>query len=360
MSSGKPRNHGCRISDDWTFKGMRTLILENELLRVTILVDRGSDIIEFRYKPFDLDFLYLAPSGVRNPARETPSAYTNDPYLDYFSGGWNEILPSGGPAVVYKGAVLGQHAEISLLPWEYTILNDLPDQVAVKLWVRPIRTPFYIEKTLMMEPGRPVLKISERVTNEAGEPLQFMWGHHIAFGRPFLEEGVVIDTPAKRFLVHSEIPNFGPRRFQPGAESAWPLAPMPQGGLADASHIPPFGELQAQEMAYLTELQAGWYAITNQTRKVGFGIAFDPNVFRYIWYWQQLGNVAEGFPWWGRTHTAALEPWTSYPTNGLEEAIANGTAMELPPDESIATSLTAVAYTGLERVQVVQLDGQVM
>jgi hypothetical protein len=359
MSLGRPRNHGCRISDDWAFKGMRTLVIENELLRVTVLVDRGSDIVEFRYKPLDLDFLYFAPGGIRNPARETPSAYTKDPYLDYFSGGWNEILPNGGPAVMYKGASLGQHAEISLLPWDYAILNDSPEQVSVKLWVRPIRTPFFIEKTLTMEAGNAVLKISERVTNESGEPLQFMWGHHIAFGRPFLEEGVVIDAPARRFLTHPEIPNFGPRRFQPASESTWPMAPTPQGGLADASHTPPFGEMQAQEMSYLTDLQAGWYAITNQVRKVGFGISFDPNVFRYIWYWQQMGNVADGFPWWSRTHTAALEPWTSYPTNGLEEAIANGTAMLLAPGESIATNVAAVAYAGLDRVRVVKPDGKV-
>ena len=48
MSLGQSRNHGCRISDEWTFKGMRTLILENRLLRVVILLDKGSDIIEFQ------------------------------------------------------------------------------------------------------------------------------------------------------------------------------------------------------------------------------------------------------------------------------------------------------------------------
>ena len=359
MGLGRARNHGCRISADWSYKGMRTLILENELLRVTVLVDRGSDIVEFRYKPLDLDFLLFAPGGIRSPARETPSAFTDSPYLDYFSGGWNEILPSGGPAVRYKGAALGQHAEISLLPWEYAILNDTPEQVTVKLWVRALRTPFFVEKTLTMEAGRAVLKLSERVTNEGGEPLHFMWGHHIAFGRPFLDEGVVMDIPAQRLVAHSEMAGFEPRRFQPGSESAWPQGLTPQGTLEDASRVPPFGALQAQELAYVSGLQAGWYAITNPVRKVGFGMAFDPQVFRYIWYWQQMGNVAQGFPWWGRTHTAALEPWTSFPSNGLEEAVANGTARRLAPGESLATQLTAVAYTGLERVQAVQADGSV-
>ncbi len=116
MSFHPPRAHSCRISDEWTYRGMRTLIIENELLRVTVLLDRGSDIVEFRYKPRDLDFLHFGPHGLRDPARETPSAYTNSPYLDVFNGGWNEILPNGGPPVLYQGARLGQHGEISLLP----------------------------------------------------------------------------------------------------------------------------------------------------------------------------------------------------------------------------------------------------
>jgi len=186
-----------------------------------------------------------------------------------------------------------------------------------------------------------------------------MWGHHIAFGRPFLEEGAVIDAPARRFLVHEAMPGYEPRRFQPGATADWPHAPAPDGSIADAGQIPAYGAAEAQEMAYLAELSAGWYAITNPVRKIGFGLHFDPSLFRYVWYWQQLGDVAQGYPWWGRTHTAALEPWTSYPTNGLNEAVANGTALELQPGESIKTRLCAVAYDGLERVSGITAEGEV-
>lgn len=359
MTLGPPRNHGCRISDAWSFQGLRTLLLENELLRVTVLLDKGSDIVEFRYKPLDLDFLFFAPGGLRNPQRAMPSAYTDSPYLDYFSGGWNEILPNGGPVVTYQGASLGQHGEISLIPWECAILEDTPERVAARLWVRPIRTPFFVEKTLAMEPGRAVLQIETRVVNEGGQPLHLMWGQHIAFGRPFLEEGAVIDVPAQRLLVHDPIPAFGPRRFQPGSSSAWPHATAPEGTGLDASRVPAYGALQAQEMAYLAELTDGWYAITNPQRKVGFGLRFDPSLYRYIWLWQNLGDVAQGFPWWGRTHTAALEPWTSYPTQGLPEAIANGTALLLQPGEERRTALRAVAYAGVERVGQITLAGDV-
>jgi galactose mutarotase-like enzyme len=354
-----PRNHGCRISDEWSFKGMRTLVLENELLRVTVLLDRGSDIVEFRYKPLDLDFLHFGAQGLRNPTQETPSAYTDSPYLDFFNGGWNEILPNGGAAVNYKGAQLGQHGEISLLPWGCAIVEDSPERVSARLWVRPLRTPFFLQKTLSLEVGKAALFIDERLANEGGEPMQLMWGHHIAFGRPFLEEGAVIDMPARRFIVHGDMEGFEPRRFQPGSEGAWPHVPAVDGDQADASQIPAYGATQAQEMAYATELDEGWYAITNPARQAGFGIRFDPALFRYVWYWQESGDVATGYPWWGRTHVAALEPWTSFPTDGLSEAIRNGTALELDPGEVVETRLCAVAYTGLDRVSGISLDGTV-
>lgn len=338
---------------------MQTIILENELLRVMVLPEKGSDIVEFRYKPADLDYLLHLPVTIKNPRADVPSAYSKGTFLDYYSGGWNEILPNGGPAVVYKGAEIGQHGEISLVPWQYAILNDTTEYVAVRLWVTGVRMPIRVEKTLLMREGSAVLTIEETVTNEAAEPVHFMWGHHIAFGRPFLDDGVVIDVPKCQFIVHEAIPGYEPRRFEPEIQATWPNVSTPDGRIDDASIVPPFGEMRVQEMAYLAELSDGWYAMTNQVRDVGFGLRFDNNLFRYIWYWQQLGNVAQGYPWWGRLHTTALEPWTSFPTNGLNEAVQNGTAMLLQPGEQVHTTLHAVAYSGLDRVTQISTDGEV-
>ncbi len=132
-----------------------------------------------------------------------------------------------------------------------------------------------------------------------------------------MREGAVIHAPAKRLLVHEAMEGYEPRRFVPGSENGWPHVQAIGGGTLDASLVPAYGEEQAQEMAYLTDLTDGWYAITNPAHQVGFGLSFDKDLYRYIWYWQQLGDVAQGYPWWGRLHTMALEPWTSYPTNGL-------------------------------------------
>jgi galactose mutarotase-like enzyme len=349
----------CCLQEIIDAQGLRTLVLENGILRVVVVADKGSDIVEFRHKPTGTDFLLHLPGGPRG-SQAGAGGLGDQAFLDTYSGGWNEILPNGGLPSTYKGVNFGQHGEVSVMPWRYAVIENSPDRVTIKLWVRPHRTPFLLEKTLTLNIGSPVLAIDEQLTNEAGEEMHCMWGQHIAFGNPFLLEGAKIFIPAQKIIVHESMENYEPRRFSPSETFAWPYANSPTGSLDDASVIPAFGAAQAQEMAYLAELQDGWYAIVNQTHNVGFGLRFDHELFQYIWYWQQLGNVAKGYPWWGRLHTTALEPWTSYPLHGLAEAVENGTALALQPGEKINTSIKAVAFDGFTSVESISPDGEIL
>ncbi len=305
----------CSVKEVTDDQGLLNLVLENKLLRIVVLVEKGSDIVEFCYKPASTDFLLHLPGGVRSP-QDGAGGLSDQAFTDTYSGGWNEILPNGGAPSFYKGASFGQHGEISVIPWKHSIIENHSERVSVKLWVRPHRTPFFLEKTLSLEEGSAVLTIDEQLTNEAGEEMHCMWGQHIAFGNPFLLEGAKIFAPAQKFIIHDAMDDYEPRRFAPGETFAWPNAKTEDGSVENASDVPAFGDAKAQEMAYLAELTDGWYAILNPSHKIGFGVRFDHELFKYIWYWQQLSNVAKGYPWWGRLHTTALEPWTSYPTDG--------------------------------------------
>jgi galactose mutarotase-like enzyme len=353
--------HGCRVSDEWTLRGMRAAVLENELLRVLVLLDRGAEIVEFRYKPLDLDPLLRLPVELRDPARVVPSvAGGSGTYLDYYAGGWQEILPNGGPPTSYKGAEYGQHGEVCLVPWVSEVLEDTPERVSLRCSIRALRTPLRLERTMTLERGRAALVLDERLTNEAGEPLDVMWGHHIAFGLPFLGDGATIATSARRLLVHEEMPGFTPRRLTLGHEGAWPHAPGSGGGTVDMSVVPAQAEAEGREMCYLTEFDGpAWYAIGSPTHGAGFAMRWDGDLFRYLWLWQELGQ-ARGYPWWGRTHTVALEPWTSYPTLGLAEAVRRGTQLTLGVGETVSTRLVASAYQGRGPVTGVDEDGTVV
>jgi hypothetical protein len=58
-----------------------------------------------------------------------------------------------------------QHGEISLIPWGCAITEDTPERVSARLWVRAVRTPFYLEKTMTMESGRAVPIIDENAAH---------------------------------------------------------------------------------------------------------------------------------------------------------------------------------------------------
>jgi hypothetical protein len=83
------RHYGCRIEDDVIYKGYRTLFLENDLIRVGVLLDKGADIFQFLHKPTDTDFLWRSPTGLMRPDRFTPTkADPSGAFLDSYHGGW--------------------------------------------------------------------------------------------------------------------------------------------------------------------------------------------------------------------------------------------------------------------------------
>ena len=161
--------------------------MENELLRVTVLADKGADIFEFVHKPSDTDFMWRTPWGVRDPSLFIPSTgWGEGVWHDMYEGGWQTIAPTGGYPGEYMGAEIGQHNESALMPWDCQIVTDTPEQVSAKFWVQSYRTPYWIEKTLTIDRGSAALKVSESVTNLAEEPTECVWGQHIALGEPFL------------------------------------------------------------------------------------------------------------------------------------------------------------------------------
>lgn len=235
--------------------------------------------------------------------------------------------------------------------------QDDPERVAVRLSVRTLRTPFALEKTLSLRRGEAVLHIDERLTNEADEPVDFMWGHHPALGEGFLDDSCVIHAPARTLAVHPG-PVFETQRLAPGSRHPWPLATTPDGRTIDMSRVPP-PSARVADMTYLTDLTDGWYAITNARRRVGFGMVFPKEIFSVVWYWL-VARGGYGPPWWGRTYNLALEPWTTWPGTGLGEAVAAGRSRQLGPGESLTVSLKALAYAGVEEIRAITPDGTIV
>jgi galactose mutarotase-like enzyme len=348
------RNYGCRIRE-YIYEGYRCVALENQKLRVSILADKGADIYEFLYKPCDVDFMWrswvgLRPWSHRSPTTPRPSG----PHMDYYEGGWQELFPNCGAMSLHQGAEIGQHGEVLLLPWSYSITKDEPDEVEVQFEVRTIRTPFHLVRRMALRGAEGVLYLNERATNEGGQAVDFTWGHHPALGWPFLEEGCRVDLPECRIIAPAE---FTPQnsRLKPDQNQAWPLATAADGATVDLSRIPG-PDAACQDMVFLDGITDGWYAVTNPKKKLGFGIRYPANIFKVLWYWQVYRGGID-YPWWGATYNIALEPCATMPV--LSQSAVRGEALSLEPGESLEAELLAVAYDGLESVSRVSETGKI-
>ncbi len=331
------------------------MTLENEKLRVTVIADKGADIYEFLHKPSDTDFMWRTWTGLRERAHFLPtSARAAGLHMDYYEGGWQELFPNCGAKSLHQGAEIGQHGEVLILPWQYIIIKDEPDEIRVYFQVRTVRTPFHLEKTLTLRRKEAVLRIHERVTNESGQAVDFLWGHHPALGWPFLDASCRVDLPACQIKTYAE---FNPTRsrLQPDQTSHWPMAVGCNGQPVDLSLIPA-PDVAAQDMVFLEGLQEGWFAVTNTAKRIGFAMRYPADVFKTLWYWQVYGGGRD-YPWWSSTYNLALEPCAAMPV--LERAVERGAALTLAAGDGLEIELLALAYEGCERVSEVSADGEV-
>lgn len=348
------RKTGCRVSLDYTYRDMRVAFLENDLVRVGILVDKGADVFTFVYKPLDLDFMWQSPIELRKPFVAT-SALPEGAFHDYFYGGWQEVLPSAGWASEpYLGTFQGLHGEVSLLPFEARIVEDSPESIAVEFRTRTYRSPLELVRRMSLKRDQAVLFIEESLTNESPHDFHIMWGHHPAFGEPFLDESCVVQTSASEVEVLDFHRN---GLWEPGGGYEYPLVKNRRTGeLEDITKVRS-RDAKSVDVVFFKNLAQGWYGLTNRDREVGFGMAWDSGLFPYLWMWQ-VYNGHDDYPWYGRTYNCALEPFTSYPPAGISNAVENETAYKMAGGETITTELVAVAYQE-SSISGISRDGEV-
>ena len=82
---------------------------------------------------------------------------------------------------------------------------------------------------------------------------------------------------------------------------------------------------------------------------VGWVGRYPTEVFKYLWYWRNYAG-GMGYPWYGRSFNAGLEPCTSLGNGGVTQSQDNGTARRFRGNESIKVTLFAGGFTGSSAV----------
>ncbi|MBA7696397.1 hypothetical protein ES703_105044 [subsurface metagenome] len=315
--------------------GWRYCEVENEKLRVSILVDKGTDIIEFLYKPKDIDFMWRSPLEVdasnKNPVTKP---LETGAFFDVYMGGWQEMLPNINLPTNYKNAGLGLHGEIMFLPWKYDVIVDSPYELKIRFFVRMNRDPFFVVKYLTLRSNSPILEFEEIIKNEGDEEFKFMWGHHPSIGKPFLDEDCIIDIP-KNVYGHTYDIDFAKNSILPlDKEFKWPFISDGKKNKLDLSKVMS-PKTKTAFCVYIKNLKEGWYGITNLAKGIGFGMKWDVNIFKYICIWAAYRGY-HSFPFYSRTYNIALELWSAIPGN-FDEVLKLNRELTLSPQEELKT-----------------------
>jgi len=315
--------------------GWDSVALENDALRVTVLPAKGADIYELVDLRSDIDVLFKAPWGLKSPGAPPREGSGDVEFLWNYEGGWQELLPNANDACSYRGIEVPFHGEVATLPWEWEVVRDKPDEVAVRFSTHCRKTPFRLERLMRLEQGKAQLVLEETVRNDSDHAAHLVWGHHCVVGPPFLEPGCRLELPARAVVTRPEVWE-ETARLAPGQTERWPHARLRAGGTVDLREVPGL-EAGSHDDVYAIDLEAGWVSVTNPSRGLTFRLAWDADLFTCVVLWQPYGGANE-LPLSG-SYALGIEPWTS--RHCLEQALAAGEAVELAAGESLATSLYA-------------------
>ena len=293
-----------------THRGRRAAAIENDDVRVTVLVE-GGHIAEVFDKRSGLNPLWTPPWPSIEPstydARVHSATYGTGDEAKLLAGiaGHNLCLDIfGGPSDDEAASGLTPHGEGSVVPY---VISESGGALVMTAQFPLAQILF--ERRIELA-GR-TIRIDERVTSLCQIDRPIAWTQHATLGPPFLEKGATqFRASATRSIVFESA--FGADDYlRPGATFEWPDAPRSDGRQADLRVL----TSEPRSSAYTAHLM-------NAHPSRAFFVAFSPSAglaFGYVW------NAAD-FPWmgiWEENHSRMGAPWNGATlTRGMEFGVS--------------------------------------
>ena len=320
----------CRI-EHGTIYTLQTVALENEHLRAVVLVGKGADLLDFIWKPQNVNALYRSDTPFEAYRDADLSKERLRCHSDRSLGGWMDALPHRG---LYKGIELTQETGglAATVPWSCEVVRDAPDEASVRCSVDLPIFPMHVEKTFTLREGSTVLTVGERVTFNGDEDVRFTWTQHALFGGGFVDESTVVDVPSDR-LFKAWAHMADPGKPVPGCEDPVSAVALGRGVFDFRRPLPP--DYAGSEFVVFNHLTDGAAALRSKSRNLTLRFGWELSRFPFLrsLYLSNGGCVV------------GLEPGDDL-FSGFEHSLRYGTCTTMHSGETIATSFTLGFFEG--------------
>lgn len=324
------------LSSGAPLHGLRTIVMENDAVRIVVLPEAGGKIWQITYKPFHTDLLWNHPSLA--PARQPLHAN----YDDNWSGGWDELFPNDEAATLFETA-LPDHGELWTGEWSAEPV-ECGGTVEVRLQFETPITHCLAEKILLLRPEGAVLETRYRLTNRGRAVVPFLFKLHPAFA---VSASHRIDFPRMTAVLEPDFP--GTLNGTPAVFS-WPHAAAGD-ACVDLRQVPD-SSAKAVHFLYGTEIASGWCGVTDRRKRLAAALRFDPEIFSSCWLFATYGG-------WRNLNVAVLEPATGFPFR-LQTMMEEGRARSLAPGQMMETAVLFSIQEGLTSIGGVEKDGSIL
>ncbi|MFB7554229.1 DUF4432 family protein [Streptomyces sp. NPDC056154] len=291
-------------------------------LVVEFLPEKGGDI--YKICIHDYNILWESPWGIGKLGNRADYCHTSkERWLQSYPGGWQILFPNAGEDSFNHGVMHNFHGEACQVPWQYKVEEVSESLMKITFSTRLYKTPYAIERVVMIDDADQSLVIHERITNHGQQDLWVEWGQHIAFGAPLIGPGVTLEVPAS--TIESAERDSIRSRLKKGTYS-WPI----EDASSDLSIVP---AEKATDFAILKDLAAGWYAINNEKLDLRVTVEWDTTIMPNLWLWQEF-NGLQDYPFYGACYVMGVEPNSASHEGGLQESIQRGEAIEMKAQQT--------------------------
>lgn len=258
------------------YRNQESIVLENELLKVTLVPGVGGKIASLIYKPRNSELLW------QNSEEEFVQSEYDSSFAEGDMSGIDDMFPTidecfypDGP---WKGTRLPDHGEVWALPWNSHLNNQ-----EVTLSVLGVRIPYKLSKKIKLIGNK--LDLSYNLENLSPFSFKFIWALHPLFKMDEYTRIILPESVKQVINVGSTSSRLGGY----GSTHLWPITKDNSGAVYDMSRISPPEKGSYEKYYVVGPTPEDWCALFNERSKLETRIKFTKEKVPYLGVWVNEG-----------------------------------------------------------------------